>query len=236
MNSRNQNRVARKQAAFTLIELLVVITIIGVLAGLVVGMSGLASRKMRDMRVNAELQNLVAGIESYKLQTGFYPPDNSRTDYAGSPAEQEWARTAQNTLFYELSGATFDGAKKTFTTLNHSESVSVLDLGYFGASTIANSGRDRKDVPFRSFTLKGSQSKEVWLASKPDVDLDLLVVPVPGPKMIDAVNEKKQKVPNSINPWHYDSSSTNRHNPNGFDLWAEYLAGGKTNLVGNWKD
>ncbi|MCX6881855.1 MAG: prepilin-type N-terminal cleavage/methylation domain-containing protein [Verrucomicrobia bacterium] len=95
MNSRNQNRVAGKQAAFTLIELLVVITIIGVLAGLVVGMSGLASRKMRDMRVNAELQNLVAGIESYKLQTGFYPPDNSRTDYAGSAAEQEWARTAQ---------------------------------------------------------------------------------------------------------------------------------------------
>ncbi len=236
MNSRYSDQVTRKQSAFTLIELLVVITIIGVLAGLVVGMAGFASRKMRDMRVNAELQNLVAGIENYKLQTGFYPPDNSRTDYPGTPAEQEWARTAQNTLFYELSGATFDGITKSFTTLNQSESIPALDLSYFGASTIANSARKRSDVPFRSFMFKAAQYKEVWLAGKPDADLELLVVPVPGPKMIDGINEKKQQAPKSINPWHYDSSSTNRHNPNGFDLWAEYLVSGKTNVVGNWKD
>jgi hypothetical protein len=41
------------------------------------------------------------------------------------------------------------------------------------------------------------------------------------------------------NYWHYDSSSTNRHNLNGCDLWAEYLVGNKNgyNVIltnGNW--
>ncbi len=236
MNIDRQNKKDPKRAAFTLIELLLVITIIGVLSGLVVGMAGFASRKMRDVRVNAELQNLVAAIENYKLQTGFYPPDNPRTDYTGTAAEKEWTRTTHHTLFYELSGATFDGVTKSFQTLNESEAVAALDLETLGASTIANSARERNRVPFRSITFKASQYKEICLPNKPEVDLELLVVPVPGPKMLDSVNETHQKIPKSINPWHYDASSTNRHNPNGFDLWAEYIAGGKTNIVGNWKD
>jgi hypothetical protein len=41
------------------------------------------------------------------------------------------------------------------------------------------------------------------------------------------------------NFWHYDSSTTNRHNPGSFDLWAEFSIGSKSGrqiLItnGNW--
>jgi hypothetical protein len=44
---------------------------------------------------------------------------------------------------------------------------------------------------------------------------------------------------NALNFWHYDASSTNRHNLASYDLWAEYISGSKsgTNNIatnGNW--
>ena len=41
------------------------------------------------------------------------------------------------------------------------------------------------------------------------------------------------------NFWHYDASSTNRHNPSSYDLWAEYVSANKggSNIIttnGNW--
>jgi hypothetical protein len=43
------------------------------------------------------------------------------------------------------------------------------------------------------------------------------------------VNGKK------INPWRYNAS-TPTHNPDSYDLWAEILIAGKTNIIGNWKE
>jgi len=60
--------------AFSLIELLVVISIIAVLAGLVVGVAPVASKRMREARIRAELAALVTAIESYKAKYGVYPP------------------------------------------------------------------------------------------------------------------------------------------------------------------
>ena len=85
---------------FTLIELLVVIVIIGILASLVVGLSGTASRKMRESRTRAELAGIGTAIESYKAKFGHYPPDNPKDP-------------ALNSLYYELTGCLFDG--KTFS-------------------------------------------------------------------------------------------------------------------------
>ena len=50
----------------------------------------------------------------------------------------------------------------------------------------------------------------------------------------------KYNTNNEVNWWHYDSSTTNRHNPLTFDLWAEYSAGkdsaGNPIIItnGNW--
>jgi len=57
----------------------------------------------------------------------------------------------------------------------------------------------------------------------------LLAVPYKGPNPIAGADGTL------INPWHY-RSSTPVHNPDGFDLWAEVVIGGKTNIIGNWKE
>jgi hypothetical protein len=59
--------------------------------------------------------------------------------------------------------------------------------------------------------------------------VELLVVPVPGPN--DLTTESGRK----INPWRYNSK-TPVHNPDTYDLWAEIVIGGQTNIIGNWKE
>ena len=49
-----------------------------------------------------------------------------------------------------------------------------------------------------------------------------LVVPYKGPN-------------GDYNPWRYVSSNA-LHNTEGFDLWAEVVVGGKTLVIGNWKE
>src|SRR5690242_13512197 len=85
---------SRRRAAFTLIELLVVISIIGVLAGLTVGLTGLATRRSKESRIRGEMTKLINAIENYKSAIGSYPPDNP-----GFPST--------NQLFYELSGTVY---------------------------------------------------------------------------------------------------------------------------------
>lgn len=58
---------------FTLIELLVTISIMAILMGLVVGLSGVARRKSADAKTRAELQAISTALEEYKLLAGAYP-------------------------------------------------------------------------------------------------------------------------------------------------------------------
>src|SRR3954466_1699 len=89
------------QQAFTLIELLTVIAIIALLAGLVLGTAGLATRKSRAARMQGEHGRLVTAIDTYKTDLGNYPPDNADTTL------ERYERAGRNSLFYELSGCTF---------------------------------------------------------------------------------------------------------------------------------
>ena len=54
-------------------------------------------------------------------------------------------------------------------------------------------------------------------------DVQVLVVPV-------------ELNPGEINPWRYDASSTNRHNKDSYDLWAEIRIGSELKIIGNWKE
>ena len=226
------------RVGFTLIELLAVIAIIGLLAGLVVGLSGLAVSKQREARMRGEHARLVTAIDAYKAELGFYPQDNTNTSLSFIE------RAGRNSLFYELSGATFandNGGQ--FTTVHNSEVTTAADLNTaLSVRGIQNSSRDKKGIPYRGISFKPSQlaqldtSGNVWI----------LVAPLKGP--YDATF----KIKNSnvgANPWFYNLSGTNKHNIEGYDLWTEYLAGSKkilvggvptrvpqTNVVGNWKE
>src|SRR5688572_19932039 len=103
----------RRRRAFTLLELLVVIALIGLLASMVVGVSGMASRRMREARVKAELNQIVTAIEDYRGDKGSYPPDNAKGGVDWDPR--------LTPLYYELTGAVF--TNNTFIGVNQMETI-----------------------------------------------------------------------------------------------------------------
>ena len=58
---------------FTLIELLIVMSVMAILAGIALGVSGYVIRKNKEARTLATIEMLKLGLEQYKAQYGFYP-------------------------------------------------------------------------------------------------------------------------------------------------------------------
>ena len=194
--------------AFTLIELLVVIGIIGILAALITNLAGPAADKRKIARVKVELAELETVIDAYQEKLGSYPPDNRYLTNDGPDRPS----AATNQLFYELVGATINNAQDEYTSIR-GEKITSQDVDkYFHRDGIANSLEAKQ-----FFAPKANRHKAIA------GNVQVLVVPV-------------DFRPGEINPWHYDASSTNRHNPDSYDLWAEVLIGGKTNIIGNWKE
>ena len=197
-----------------------VITVIGIIAAMVAGLSGLAARKKHDAAVTAMKNRLMLFISSYQSKMGFFPPDNLTNAVAtpGSPLYEQ--STGMNPLIYELTGApvvpgysfhVFDGANISGATFGTA----------YGRGGIANSLPDETHVFFQPLP----SPKDYMVVN----GLKQLVVPVP---LTHAVNE--------TNLWHYDCSNPNRHNSSTFDLWAEYSAGSTKEGIpiiitnGNW--
>ncbi len=226
------SRLLARGTAFTLVELLMVISVIGILASFTVGLARLASTRMKESRVRAELAQLVTAIDNYHATLGFYPPDNRSPN-----AVDKTVNSVTNALFYELAGTTLTNADTAFVTKNGAELIPVISgvRSYFRAGGFANSGRDPKEV--KSFF----NPKEKQIGQISDVpDVDVLVAPVEWPLnkgFVPPFNDVNlpDKV-KKLNPWRYDASSTNRHNMKGFDLWAEYVVGNQIKVIGNWKD
>jgi general secretion pathway protein G len=87
----------RRKAGFTLIELLTVMTIIGILAGLIVGASKYALTRSRRSSAAGRIATMETALEDYKADKGVYPNPSG----GGSTV-----------LYNELSGTT--GGKKYF--------------------------------------------------------------------------------------------------------------------------
>lgn len=58
---------------FTLVELLAVVAVIGVLAGLVLGVAKFANQRAGLIRAKAQIAAFEAALEAYKAEVGYYP-------------------------------------------------------------------------------------------------------------------------------------------------------------------
>jgi prepilin-type N-terminal cleavage/methylation domain-containing protein len=215
----------RAPPGFTLIELLVVISIIGILASLVVGLAGMAGRKSKESRVRAELNVLITLLEDYRSKMGYYPPDNVVN------AATRAVNPVINQLFYELSGTvvTNGGAGGgAFQTPAKDERIDAATVhSVFNRDGFDNAAMTIGEVRYRA---KFKKSQYAEISNQPDVEV--LVVPVEWPKN-DARFPSPVPAKPGLNPWRYVSSNPT-NNPGRFDLWAEYILGGKTNIISNW--
>ena len=63
----------KRNQGFTLVEVLVTTAIIGLLIGIVLGITGMASRKSDESRAVAEMQKISNALEAYRIAYGRYP-------------------------------------------------------------------------------------------------------------------------------------------------------------------
>ncbi len=203
--------------AFTLIELLMVIAIIGILAGLVLAGVKYASGAKKKVLVGGTRESLMSAIDSYHASYGSYPPDNPMIATATNQ-DQAGVIASTNQLFYELFGATYDPNTATYAAHDGSTiSAAVISSTFGGIGGIRNS-------------LAG-EVKSFW-NPPPQTNYYL-----PYPNGAQAFVVLVPFDPNSSSPnrWHYDASSTYRHNKQSYDLWAVYNDGGTLITNGNWK-
>jgi prepilin-type N-terminal cleavage/methylation domain-containing protein len=202
----------RGQRAFTLIEMLVVIAVMALLATMIVGVGIRAAEARKIKRVEAESHKLITAIEAYQHKRGSYPPDNGLVVKDGPDREH----SATNQLFYELTGPTYDANANLYTAFDTSVINSNDYYTAFNREGIANSIEPQV---FYNPPPKAADYQTNFVPTAPNARV--LTVPVDYQPVL-------------INTWHYDSSSTNRHNSDSFDLWAVFTVGKKTVTNKNW--
>jgi len=109
---------ASKRSGFTLIELLVVISIIAVLAGITLGVTGNVQKKAAASRAQVEIAAIENALENYKIENGDYPSANSITIsgglYASNPTAATYLGTSPNLTSATPGGS---GGRLLFTYL-----------------------------------------------------------------------------------------------------------------------
>jgi general secretion pathway protein G len=70
----SRRSLRRSRRGFTLVELLVVMAVILILMSMIVGVAIFANAKATRSRATAELQEFQNALQSYRIETGEYPP------------------------------------------------------------------------------------------------------------------------------------------------------------------
>ncbi len=224
-----KNQPAFRQArpgAFTLVEMLVVIAIIGILAGLIVSLSGIAAAKMRRAKAEAARGALVTAIQSYKNKKGFYPPDSPLADANTSPA----GYGVTNQLFYELTGTqlTNSGGQNAYKSFVNRDQLTANQItAIFGVAGFINSSPDTNEL--QNFV--GAVAKSGMTASFNSGGATFTIF---GISMSGSLSNQLTSADGKIiNPWHYVSTNPT-NNPDSYDLWMDVLYNGRTNRISNW--
>ena len=236
---------SNQKSGFTLIELLTVIVIMAIVAGMVVGLAGVAGKKKRIARTQAELNQLVTAIDSYFAEYNSYPP-------------QVGGNYAVNSLYHELTGTKFaqdniTPANSTFTTSDGRLTLNVEAVQeFFGLGGFAHVSDDVDPSTSRiiepknfipSITPGQTALIKINDPSFTAYTAQILIVPAeapPGKGIIDKptpmVRNYAQDIDGNgkiVNPWRYNASNPS-NNPNSYDLWAEIQVGDDTIIIGNW--
>jgi prepilin-type N-terminal cleavage/methylation domain-containing protein len=217
---------------FTLIEVLTVISIIGVLAAIGAGVSGLASRRMRESTLKAQRDQLVTAIEGYKADLNQYPPDNAVNGRNANPIIHQ--------LWYELSGTVSSNRGALYITADASESLTTAALRQaFNQEGLVNSVEPGQRPKGYLHGFKKSQWTEFNLGGAAR-DIELLVVPVRWPRGQSAQAPLAGRVPATTPieklltiPWSYVSTKAT-NNSAGFDLWVDVYLGKNRMTIANW--
>jgi hypothetical protein len=131
-------------------------------------------------------------------------------------------------LFYELIGTRVEprAGGAIYHPLNNEGQISSAQIpGAFpGINGFFNSSEDASEVKNFYPTIRSSQ----YARDPGNANAIVLVVPAKGPGGGD------------FNPWRYvvakPAGGPNPiNNPDSYDLWAEVVYGGRTNVIGNWK-
>ncbi len=220
---------------FTLIELLVVISIIGVLASLVVGISAGASTSKKISATQVKLKELEALIENYKASFGGFPPD---AKFANGQIN-----TVTNQLFYELTGTVYQGG--VFTSNQGGQGLNrQICRKFFGVDGIQNTVKESSKA--KSFIELGA-SDFGQITTGDQVPVNLLLSPVRWParplagvdsrgRNLEDYRPVKSQNPalRLLNPFQYRSSGRDRFNQASFDLWVDVPIRGKIYRISNW--
>ena len=229
---------ARRLGGFTLIELLVVIAVIGILASLIVGISGVATTKARLSQSKALLYNMATAIDNYHADMGSFPPDSKFRDGT--------VNTVTNQLFSELTGSVY-AERGTYLPQSGAAQIGSATLNrFFGVDGFQNVAR--RDTEVKGYLeLSASQIGDISL----NPEVKILTAPIPWPLQplrgsfqnvlgqslpMESLRPVKSQVPSlhRVNPWQYRSSGLNRFNQQSYDLWVDLVIGNKVYRVNNW--
>jgi len=182
-----------------------------ILAGMLIPISGAASRARIKAKTRTELEQVATGIELYKAKLGHYPPDNP-------------LNPATNQLYFELLGTIFTNG--IYTTLDGSAQVSASSLstvfspavgGFVNTSQGAVGDEGRSASPF----LPGLKPGQIALINNS------------GGNQVKILVSSVSASLNRLTTICYVSSSPT-NNPNSYDLWVDVLINGVTNRISNW--
>jgi hypothetical protein len=169
--------------------------------------------QLRDQR-----QTIVAAIENYKKEFGFYPPDHVAS------RQPLLVNAYTNPLLYELAGTLVD--TNGFVQFPRQEAAEMSFVKEFFHSTgIVNSGTSAAAV--KRF-LSPDTCPVRQLHDDPDVfalGFQIYTAGIPGETIWEF----------DLSPWQYVSSAP-VHNPGKFDLWLEVKTKTRSVTVGNWKE
>ncbi|HTL16407.1 MAG TPA: hypothetical protein VL793_04175 [Patescibacteria group bacterium] len=164
--------------------------------------------------VRQQRESLIAVIESYKGQFGYYPPMFTKTG-AG--------RGTINPLCYELLGVQFNPHREEFRIPVSKDTLKTKEAqAFFNARSFSNC-LVSPNVP------TNFMAGHVLAVSMMTSAADLYGVGVTYPDFTPEAFWEDYE----FSPWRYATNPA-EHNPGKFDLWVEINVAGQHFTIGNW--